>query len=98
MQVEQLAGRRREGGWVGQQLLDLRPQSPDCALVDEQASTLGDLGAELATVLIAEVPQLSLQVDKGHGGALAGAAWAGDWWSEVVDQATHRLLGFPVGR
>jgi hypothetical protein len=96
VQVEQLAGRRSQGGRISQQLLDLRPQAPDRASAEEPAPPFRDVEAQLAAALIAEVPQLPLQVDKGHGGALARTAWASNWWAEVVDQATDRLLGILV--
>jgi hypothetical protein len=97
VQVQKLAGRRSQGGRISQQLLDLRPQPPDRAPVDEPAPPLRDLRAKFMAASLAQVPQLPLQVDKGHGGALAGTAPAGDRRAEVVDQTTHRFLGILVG-
>jgi hypothetical protein len=97
VQVQKLAGRRSQGGRISQQLLDLRPQSPDRTALHEPAPPLRDLRAKFMAASIAQLPQLPLQVDKGHGGAPAGSARAGDRWAEVVDQTAHRFLGILVG-
>lgn len=76
--------------------LDWRPQLTDSSDVQKPRSIFRDIRSDLAARAVAKVPQLALEVDERHSGAMSCRSGAAYCWPEIIYQLADRLLGVEV--
>src|SRR6202167_2373508 len=94
--IEQQPRRGRERPRLRQGSLDLGPQPTYRAFLNQPGPAFGRVWADLVTLRIPQVPQLTLQVNERHRRALPARRRSHYGRTEVVDKPTDRLLGFFV--